>query len=205
MGKKEKFRIADDRLRRRLAAAQEWACAGCGADLVAGAVTVVHAAPSEGGPADLAAPVMVHESCADEQRASFPDFGDARETLGRAGDPEAAERALEAAVAVHRDAVKAVVEQATAPLQAKIDGLKTKNRKLEIQLQAKIDGLEAKNRELEIQKTELKQAVVKLGKKRQELEQRIKNCIEAVENRRLSRLDVREAVVEHLQPQRTQA
>ena len=211
----EKFRIADDRLRSKLAVAQEWTCAGCGADLVAGAVTVVYAAPSESEPADIA-PVLVHESCADEQRTSFRDWGDARETLGPAGDPAAAKRALEAAVAVHRDAVNAVVEQATAPLHAKIEGLQTKNREMK-----------NKNRELERQNAELKQSVYQLrenvqdvltknGKwsqafkqqtaSRQALEHRIKNCIEAMKNRRfISREEVIATVVEHLQPQRAQA
>ena len=215
MGKEEKFRIADDHVRGELAAAQEWICGTCGGDLVAGAATVVFASPAEGGPA-CRAPVLVHESCADEQRASFPYFADARKTLGRAGDPEAAERSLRAAFGLHRDRVNAVVEQAVGPLQGELEGLQTKSGEME-----------NKNRGLEKQKAELKQSVDQLREQvqdvltknrqwsqafeqqtayRQALEQRIKNCIEAMEDRRLiSRRDVIKVVVEHLQPQRAPA
>lgn len=211
MDKEEKFRIVDDQVRGELAAAQEWICGTCGGDLVAGAVTVVFASPAEGDPA-YRAPVLVNESCADEQRASFPNFADARKTLGRAGDPEAAELALQAAVGLHRDRVNAVVEQAVRPLQGEIEGLQTRSGELE-----------NKNRGLEKQKAELKQSVDQLREQvqdvttknrqwsqvfarekahRQALEQRIKNCIEAMEDQRLiTRREVVKVVVEHLQPQ----
>jgi signal transduction histidine kinase len=183
-------------VRGELAAAQEWTCGTCGRELVAGAATVVFATPSEGGPANRA-PVLVDESCADEQRASFPNWSDAQETLGRAGDPAAADRALKAAVALHRDGLNAVVEQALAPLGAKIEGLETQSR------------------ELEKQKAELEQAVAGLRKNeqdllaktrtafRQALEQRISNCIKAMEDKGfITGSDAIRIIVEHLQPKR---
>ena len=182
MSENESFRIADDRLRSRLADAQEWACAGCGADLVAGAATVVYAAPSEGGPANLA-PVMVHESCADEQRASFPDWGDARKTLGRAGDPAAAERALKAAVTVHRDAVNAVVEQATAPLHAKIEGLETQIRardKQKAELEHLVDQQREKVKDVLTKNGHLSEAFKRERASRQVLEQRITKFLQTI-------------------------
>lgn len=140
----------------------------------------------------------------------------ARGILGRAGNPEAAEHSLRAAFGLHRNRVNAVVEQAVGPLQGEIEGLQTKNWEME-----------NKNRGLEKQKAELKQSVDQLRKQvqgvitknrewsqafeqetayRQALEQRIKNCIEAMEDRRLfTRRDVIKAVVEHLQPQRAPA
>ena len=207
MGKKEKFRIADDRLRSRLAVAQEWACAGCGADLVAGAATIVYAAPSEGGPADLA-PVMVHESCADEQRASFPDWGDARETLGRAGDPAAAERALEAAVAVHRDAVNAVVEQATAPLHAKIEGLETQIRVLEKQkakLKKSVDHLRENVQDVLTKNGQWSQVFKQERALREALEERITRFLQTIndDQRYVSREELF-AAAERLRPQTAQ-
>ena len=52
MGENTKLKIADHQVWRRLAAAQEWTCAGCGRKLDAGASAVVYAAPPEGGPAE---------------------------------------------------------------------------------------------------------------------------------------------------------
>ncbi len=194
MGKEEKFRIADDQVRGELAAAQEWTCGTCGRELVAGAATVVFASPAEGSPADRA-PVLVHESCADEQRASFPNWGDARETRGRAGDPAAAESALDAAVALHRDAINTRVEQAVAPL----------NRKM-AQLEQLVAGLEQDKQKLLSHNKQWSEAYHGEKAHREELEQRLKRFFEATVGRRyISEAEWRRAVVEHLRPEQAQA
>ena len=182
MSEHEQFRVADDRVRGTLAVAQEWNCAGCGRQLVAGAIAVAFAAPPDGGPAELA-PVLVDESCADELRATFRDYGDARESLGQAGDPAAAERALKDAVAVHRDAVNAVVEQATAPLHAKIEGLETQIRardKQKAELEHLVDQQREKVEDVLTKNGQWSEAFKRERALRQALEQRITEFLQTI-------------------------
>ena len=204
----QKLRIADDQVRGGLADAQEWTCGTCGAELVAGAAAIVYASPSDGGPADPA-PVLAHESCADEQRASFPDWGDAQATLCRAGDPAAAKRALEAAVARHRDGIGALVEQAVRPLRAKIAGLETQNRELEtqkVQLEQSVGKLRKMQQDLLSKNHKWSEAFKREKALRQELEQRIARFVQAVNGPRfLTQMGIRDAIAAHLQPQKEQA
>ncbi len=208
MSENEQFRIGDDRLRSRLAVAQDWTCALCGAELIAGAVAIVTAAPPESDLAELA-PVLVHESCADEQRTSFRDWRDARETLGRAGDPAAAERALEAAVAVHRDAVHAVVEQATAPLHARIETLETQIRALKKQkaeLKTSVDQLRANVEDVLTKNGQWSQVFRQEKALRQALEQRITEFLQTIcDDQRFVRREDLFAAAERLRPQTAQA
>ena len=201
MSENEQFKVADDRVRGTLAVAQEWNCAVCGRQLVAGAIAVAFAAPPDGGPAELA-PVLVDESCTDELRATFRNYGDAREPLGRAGDPAAAECALKAAVAVHRDAVNAVVEQATAPLHAAI----REHQKEKAKLVQTVDQLRENVQEVRTKNRKWSEAFKRETASRQELEQRIKSFLETinVEHRYISR-DELFAAAAQLWPQQAQA
>ena len=208
MDENQKLRIADDQVRGGLADVQEWTCGTCGAELVAGAAAIVYASPSDGGPADPA-PVLAHESCADEQRASFPDWGSAQATLCRAGDPAAAKRALDAAVARHRDGLGALVEQAARPLRAKIAGLETQNRELEtqiVQLEQSVGGLRKMQEDLQSKNHQWSEAFKQQQALRQELEQRIARFAQVAKGRGFfTGKDVRDAIAAHLQPQQEQA
>ncbi len=200
-GKEETFRIADDQVRGDLVVAQKWACGACGADLVAGATTIVYASPPGGGPVDRI-PVLVHESCADEQRVSLPDFDDAHAILGRSGDAAVAARALEAAVALHRGAINAIVAQAVGPLDTKIKSLETEKAELG-KLVAKLR--EEKN-ELLLKNRQWSEAFTQQRAFGQELERRIAGLIKDTKAETyLTRIELIEAIAKHLQPEQAQA
>ena len=201
VGKEETLRVADDQVRGDLVVAQEWACGVCGAELVAGATTIVYASPPGGDPVDRI-PVLVHESCADEQRVSLPDFDDAHEILGRSGDAVVAARALKAAVALHRGAINAIVDQAVGPLDTKIKILKTEKAELG-QLVAK---LREEKKELLLKNRQWSEAFTQQKAFGQELERRIAGLIRDTKaDTYLTRLDLLEAIAKHLQPEQAQA